>query len=312
MINTHKQRNTRLNKTHKYGGNNNFKFVNACEKGKLYLAKDIYEKNPNINDFNEAFTLACKHGHLHIANWLLQVKPNIKINQTTFTETCIGGHLEVVQWLLRIKPNIKINNLSFGFTCGNGHLEVAQWLLQTNPKIDITDDDNFAFLNACSNGHLEVAQWLYSQNIFDVNDEDNHNTYIDVFQKACRYGFVNVAQWLLQVKPFNINNVEYETAFKKACVNHHIDVALMFVEMDPLKYVVKYNVNTGRVEKYKVHNVTNKEKVLLPMAAANVLNKVDANIIADIDEYMSSATSSEGSRYPDDSDNSDNSDNSSD
>ena len=48
-------------------------FQSACENGQLEIAKQLLEKNPNINisaNNDAAFRYACKNGHVKVVTWL--------------------------------------------------------------------------------------------------------------------------------------------------------------------------------------------------------------------------------------------------
>jgi len=119
-----------------------------------------------VNKTNEyKFINACQKGHLEVAQWLYSLGGvNIHIDdEYAFSWTCRMGHLEMAQWLYTLGGvNIHIyNECPFRWACEKGHLEVAQWLYSLG-GLNIHIDNEYAFRWACGNGHLETAQWLWS------------------------------------------------------------------------------------------------------------------------------------------------------
>ena len=112
------------------------RFINACEYGKLNLAKKIYfSKNINIYEYQfepSVFKIACSMGRLKVAQWLYS----------------LGGFEDDL-------------NYAFYVACSEGHLKTAKWLYSFG-NIDIHVDDDGPFIDSCRYDHPQVAKWLTS------------------------------------------------------------------------------------------------------------------------------------------------------
>jgi len=175
-------------------------FIEACKKGNLIEAREIYDKyKPNIHKNNElVFKYACNYGYLDVTKWLysLEDKPDIHIdNERPFILACLNGKIEIVKWLclLEDKPNIHANNdKAFRLACSNGHIEIAKWLMTLEDKPNIHANNDKAFSNTCKYGYLEFAQWLY--NLEDKSDIHANND--EAFRNACYNRRINIVEWL--------------------------------------------------------------------------------------------------------------------
>ena len=183
-------------------------FLNACTRGNLPLAQEIYAKNPtiNISKYNEhVFRAACRPGHLHVAQWLLCVKPTIDIsakNEEAFRYACSNGHLEVAQWLLSVKPTIDISandEEAFGraslflFRDETCHLKVVQWLVSLKPFL-------YTMHTNADTGEMttrvrvaEQARWQTRKYVMWMRTSEQKNT--TVFQKIPQ----DVSRYIVQM-----------------------------------------------------------------------------------------------------------------
>ena len=68
-------------------------------------------------------------------------------------------------------------------------------------------------------------------------------------------GFLEITKWLYEIKP-NINvSINNDEAFKNACKNNHLEVAMLLTSIYPNRYkiikydknVIEYNININLV-----------------------------------------------------------------
>ena len=109
-------------------------FKEACRRGDLKLAKEIYDRNCVVinYDIEYAFQWECRNGHLEVAKWI---------------------------WSLDGVDHTK-DEWAFRWACMNGHLETAKWIWSLG-GVDYHALDEYAFRYACYYGHLDVAKWLF-------------------------------------------------------------------------------------------------------------------------------------------------------
>jgi ankyrin repeat protein len=147
-------------------------FINACNRGNLMEAQQVYQLNPNMNisaNDEHAFRLACFNGHLDVCQWLLLISPNIHIsakNEYAFRWACENGHLHVAQWLLQVskerRQEINIsayNEEAFIWSCELGHLHVVQWLQNLKPYLYVIEYDENGNIKDFNIRSKEEANW---------------------------------------------------------------------------------------------------------------------------------------------------------
>ena len=128
-----------FNKTNDDKTDNKYRrFINACEYGKLNIAKKIY--------FSEGIDLH---------EWEWEYKQNV------FKIACFEGKLKVAKWLYSFGGFEDDINNAFCLACGEGHLKIAKWLYSLG-NIDIHFDKDSPFIESCMFDHPKVAKWLTS------------------------------------------------------------------------------------------------------------------------------------------------------
>ena len=219
------------------------KFSVACIDN-IKLAKYIFNNyNINIHNNHECpFRLACENGNLPVAQWLYETalkkgKPiNIHIyDDIAFRHAAKFGHLEVLKWLIKL-GNINIHiksNYAFRHACKNGHYHVAKWLYD-NYKIDISSKNDYAFIKACKSGYLIIINWLYA-----LYKQDSNWKYSDItidynllFMECSEKGHHLIVKWLYtHFKTIIDIRAFMDYAFRLACINNHIKVALLLCDL---------------------------------------------------------------------------------
>jgi hypothetical protein len=126
----------------------------------------------------------------------------------------------------------EMNNYAFINACENGYLNVAKWLFEINPTIHITDSCyQFLFYKICTNGHLHIMQWLYQL-------IKNSNKYIEwnyLLHISFMESHADFAKWLLsiQLKKVSINKRRATEIFLTICQVGNLDTLRLFLSIKP-------------------------------------------------------------------------------
>jgi ankyrin repeat protein len=197
---------------------NEYCFVNCCERGYFEIAKWLYGLGVDFNLHkcgSEAVIRSCKNGHFEIVKWLYSLETNANINYyEAFTVSCKYGHIKIAKWLYDLKLDVNFNySKAFEESCSNGHVKIAKLLRELN---NVDDSIKNAFILACANGHLETIQWLHliGANIRIGNDW--------ALRISCRDGKIKIAKMLYNFGA-NIHTGD-EEALRLSLVNGHFEI----------------------------------------------------------------------------------------
>lgn len=128
-------------------------FYNACERGHLEIANDIYEQNNEIIHsvkYGHAFKIACFNGHVEIVKQLYVWNPEMDLSKNNwlyFRTACVQGNDELVSLLHSWSPQMTldcIDDFKFLQIYEAGHIEVVKELVDYGYKI------NFGLIRDCS------------------------------------------------------------------------------------------------------------------------------------------------------------------
>ena len=202
-------------------------FNNSCRHGSkevvIWLYSVYKDKFPKDTTFNYAFRHSCRCNHYDIANWIYNLNVPLDIsnyNNYAFRRSCRCGNLKIIKWLYELESDkgvydsiLKENFILF---CSRGYLSLVKWVYyNTNIKIDYVN----GFIESCKVGRKYLCKWIYSQNLFDISD-NNHLALIT----ACKYRNLYIVKWICKlseyyeysvsdyiITPIILNKIEYYT-----------------------------------------------------------------------------------------------------
>jgi len=206
-----------------------YAFCQACANGHICVAKWLKKNWPDIDHCANsayAFRLACANGHICVAKWLINTFSDITpyiLSSYAFRYACINGHISVAKWLINNWPDIDKNankKETFEKVCANGKLEIAKLLRIRwwghNPLDDIIGYDSL--IVSCNKGDLLLFKWLlrqYTQYAFDINQ---------AFDTACLYGYIDMAKWIKEYWTNVPQQTTLDMAVSNACIKGKLDL----------------------------------------------------------------------------------------
>jgi hypothetical protein len=179
-------------------------FVKLCESGDLENAQIYYANNFDINIHvldEYVFRLCCGKGKLNVAKWLYELGANIHaFSEDALKWACQNGHLDVIKWLYKKGAKFSINNnMPFVWSCLYGHLEVAQWIHFVGHLYITSLDYHKAFRVCCTHNHLKIAKWIYGLGGI------KHDAHLDATYKIAKMVAISkkndIITWLCSINP---------------------------------------------------------------------------------------------------------------
>jgi ankyrin repeat protein len=200
----------------------NAKFLNACKKGNIELAKDLmnnYQIDVNKTDHagRTPLYLACNNGHLQVVellttNMLVELNKADNQKRTAFATACNNGHAKIVSLLIKnelvdITATDIYGRTPLHLSCLNNHSDVVKILIG-DARVDVNIKNYRGctpFYSACSNFNKEVVQIMMKDERVDVNMQDNEGT--TPFCAAYRRGFKKMIDYLIKDDRINTLNI---------------------------------------------------------------------------------------------------------
>lgn len=162
------------------------------------------------------------------------------------------GNYYVVDWLYKINEfDEEYNFKAFQLACVNGQLRIAK-LIYSVTNFDIHKNKFEIFNDVCMNGQIKVAKWMYSLENIKIKYRAEFT-----FVFVCMAGYLSMVEWLYSIK--DINNVNYGNvtflyAFKWACINGHLDIALFLSSHKNIREIInKYDKDSFALARKNEH-----------------------------------------------------------
>lgn len=251
-------------------------FLSACVQGNLNVVMYLHstcEEDIRIS-VERGVELACNQRHYSLCRWLVNTYSTNILSFELFKNTCCYEPLETAIWLYntaeKFRDPLFLNECflqtcdchpchtrewlystrhitgetlkrSFPLLCEYTSLKVIQWLYNIDPVVAEANDET-NFVTMCKHNDLEKVKWLYAQN---PNIDLTHGNY-RAFRYACKEGCVDIALWLFSLDPRCIDvevQLEQDHPFYIAVNRRFWKLAEWFVEQQPWKYSVVFQEN---------------------------------------------------------------------
>lgn len=218
------------------------RFSKACNKGKLDLAKEIYQKYGHLiriekyYSSGELFLDICLQNNIDVAKWLLsvaEVKDPTAIYEALAT-AIMFGRLTFVSWLFselygelcKVCVMREECEMVYKIACKHKHLDIVNYFrLVLHGQIDFERSESATFETAVKDGCLSIIEFIISLN---PNICDRHSFYDYNFLVACGKGHLDIVEYL-HTKLYIKSALYY--GFLESCTTGHLDIAQWLLPM---------------------------------------------------------------------------------